>query len=91
MTCYYTNLKANSRHSAYYWFELVPLAGMFIIRGAAPPSSRKLTETPDEPPSFVDAKPPLKYGSRLTAVPLKFPGAKIPGTALALSLLSVQS
>jgi hypothetical protein len=63
---------------------------MFIMRGAAPPSSRKLTETPDVPPVFVDAKAPSKKGRRLTAVPLNIPGAKIPGTALALSLLSVQ-
>lgn len=66
------------------------MAGMFIMRGAAPPSSRKLTETPDVPPLFVDAKAPLKNGRRFTEVPLNIPGAKIPGTALALSLLSVQ-
>jgi hypothetical protein len=26
---------------AYYWFDEVPLAGIFIINGVAPPSSRK--------------------------------------------------
>lgn len=53
-----------------------------MVRGAAPPSSRKLTETPELPPRLLEAKPPLKYGRRLTAVPLTVPGARIPATAL---------
>jgi hypothetical protein len=32
------------------------------------------------PPLFDDASPPVKYGRRLTAVPLIVPGARIPGT-----------
>jgi hypothetical protein len=55
---------------------------MFFIRGAAPPPSRKFIETPDEPPLLVDAKPPSKYGARLTAVPLYMPGARIPSTLM---------
>jgi len=46
------------------------LAGMFSMREAAPPPSRKLTETPDGPPWFVDCKAPSKNGRRSTAVPL---------------------
>lgn len=65
-----------------YWFELVSLAGMFIMRGVAPPPSRKLTEIPIEPPLFVDANMPVKYGARLTAVPLTMAGARIPGTVM---------
>jgi hypothetical protein len=45
---------------AYYWLDEVPLAGMFFIRGAAPPSSRKLTETPVMPPSLVERRAPVK-------------------------------
>jgi hypothetical protein len=62
---------------------------MFILSGAAPPPSRKLTERPTEPPVFVDARPPLKYGRRLTAVPLTVPGARIPGTAFMFGVVSV--
>lgn len=46
--------------AAYYWLDEVPLAGMFFIRGAAPPSSRKLTETPVMPPSLVERRAPVK-------------------------------
>jgi hypothetical protein len=77
--------------AAYYWLEFVLLAGMFFMRGAAPPPSRKLTERPTEPPVFVDARPPLKYGRRLTAVPLIVPGARIPGTAFMFGVVSVNS
>lgn len=55
-------------------------AAMFFRRGAAPPPSRKLTDTPTEPPRLLEARPPLKYGSKLTLVPLKVPAARIPGT-----------
>ena len=58
------------------------MAAMFIMSGAAPPPSRKLTETPLEPPLFVDANMPVKYGARLTAVPLIIAGARIPGTLM---------
>lgn len=58
------------------------MAGLFIMRGAAPPPSRKLTDSPMEPPWFVDNNPPLKYGRRLTFVPLTVPGARIPGTLM---------
>lgn len=58
------------------------MAGIFFMRGAAPPPSRKLTETPIMPPRFVDASPPLKNGRRLTAVLLIMPGARIPGTLM---------
>ena len=58
------------------------LAAMFIMSGAAPPPSRKLTETPLEPPVFVDAKAPVKYGARLTYVPLTVAGARMPGTLM---------
>ena len=61
---------------------MVPLAGMLFMSGTAPPSSKKLTTTPVIPPSLVEAKPPEKYGRRLTAVPLYMPGARIPGTAM---------
>ena len=55
---------------------------MFFRRGAAPPPSRKLCETPAEPPSLVDNRAPVKYGARLTAVPLIMAGARIPGTVM---------
>ena len=58
------------------------LAGMFFMRGAAPPSSRKLIDTPMLPPLFEDAKPPEKYGRRLTSWPLNVPLARMPGTAI---------
>ena len=58
------------------------MAGIFFMSGAAPPPSRKLTETPFEPPLFVDANAPVKYGARLTAVPLTMAGARIPGTVM---------
>ena len=63
--------RASFQHSSqtHYWLELVPLAGLFNINGTAPPSSRKLTATAC-PPRLLDAKPPLKYGRRLTLVPL---------------------
>lgn len=64
------------------WFEFVPLAGMFINSGAAPPSSKKFCATPLEPPALVEARPPSKYGSRLTSVPLYVPAARIPGTLM---------
>lgn len=44
----------------YYCLEVVPLAGLFSMRGAAPPSSRKLTFVPALPPVLVDAMAPLK-------------------------------
>lgn len=65
-----------------YCLDEVPLDGLFDKRGVAPPSSRKLTETPELPPVFVEARAPVKYGARLTAVPLYVPLARIPGTAI---------
>lgn len=56
--------------ATHYWFDEVPLAGLFIINGTAPPSSKKLTETPDIPPMLVELRPPSKYGRRLICVPL---------------------
>lgn len=56
------------------------LAGKFFIKGAAPPPSRKFM-TPAILLMLVDARPPLKYGTKLTATPLYMPlGFKIPGT-----------
>jgi len=60
------------------------LAGLFIMRGTAPPSSRKLTERPTVPPVFVEANAPEKYGRRETIVPLTVPLARIPGTVTPL-------
>ena len=44
----------------YYCMDEVPAEGLFIKRGAAPPSSRKLIETPLSPPRLDEFKPPLK-------------------------------
>lgn len=68
---------------AYYWFDVVSSAAVLFINGAAPPPSRKLTDRPTVAPGeLVDANPPLKYGRRLTAVPLYSPAARIPGTLI---------
>ena len=72
--------------SYYWLEPMLPLDAMFIISGAAPktvstaihmallyllpPSSRKLFGVPEDPPAFVDARDPSKYGSRLIDVPL---------------------
>ena len=66
----------------HYWLEVLLSAGMFFFRGVAAPPSRKLTETPELPPRLLEARLPSKYGSRLTAVPLTSPGARIPGTEI---------
>lgn len=58
------------------------MAGLFAMRGVAPPPSRKFTDTPIPVPVLVEAKPPLKYGARSTAVPLYSPAARIPGTLM---------
>lgn len=58
------------------------MAGMLAIKGVAPPPSRKLTDTPDIPPWFVEANPPSKYGSKSTLVPFQVPAVRIPGTAI---------
>ena len=65
-----------------YWFDVLSLAGLFCLRGAASPPSRKLTDTPELPPLFVERRLPSKYFKRLTEVPLKVPGTRIPGTAM---------
>jgi hypothetical protein len=66
----------------YYCLELVPFSGLFIIKGTAPPLSRKLTDDAN-PLSFVDLRAPLKYCTKLTDDPLKVAwGLRIPGTAL---------
>jgi len=49
-----------SKKCTYYWFDVVPLEGMFIVRGTAPPSSRKFTATPDDPPRLLDFSDPSK-------------------------------
>ncbi len=67
---------------AYYCLEPLLLAARPFMRGAAPPSSRKLTETPILPPVLVEERPPLKYGRRLTILPLTTPGDRMPGTAM---------
>jgi hypothetical protein len=69
----------------YYWFELALLAGRFIIRGAAPPPSRKLTEA-GILLTLVDSRHPLKYGSRFTCSPPYTAGARIPGLDRKVSL-----
>lgn len=66
----------------YYCRLLSSLAALFSVRGSAPPPSRKFLETPVEPPSLVEASAPLKYGARLTAVPLYSPAARIPATVM---------
>jgi len=71
-----------SNMATYYCILLSSLAGLFSKRGAAPPPSRKFLETPLEPPWLVEARPPLKYGARSTAVPLNSPGARIPATEI---------
>jgi hypothetical protein len=58
------------------------LAGLFARRGVAPPPSRKFIETPVLPPVLEEDNAPLKYGARLTAVPLNSPGARIPATLI---------
>lgn len=63
-----------------YCLDLLSLAGMFFIRGSAPPPSKKLTDTPELPPRFDEASFPLKYGRRLTSAPLYVPVARMPGT-----------
>lgn len=52
------------REGTYYWFELVPFAGLLAIKGAAPPSSRKLTDEA-VPFTLVESNAPLyaKNGS----------------------------
>ena len=63
-------------------FDLVSLAGKLIVRGTAPPPSRKLTDTAVSL-TLVDLSAPLKYCARLTDDPLKVAfGLRIPGTAL---------
>lgn len=53
-----TDLKT-SQKMTHYWFEFWLLAGRFIIKGAAPPPSRKLTEDALLL-TFVDTRQPLK-------------------------------
>lgn len=72
--------RRQSTLGTYYCAELVPLAGLFIMRGVAPPSSRKLTAL-GMPPAFVEASAPEKYGRRLTPSYSPVPLARIPGTA----------
>ena len=69
-------------NETYYCLEVVSLAGLFIIKGAAPPPSRKLTAEP-WPLSLVDLSAPSKYFAKLTDDPLNVAlGFRIPGTAL---------
>lgn len=49
-----------SMRGIYYWLEVSSSAGMFFIRGAAPPPSRKFFATPELPPSLEEARPPSK-------------------------------
>lgn len=72
--------------SYYWLEPMLPLDAMFIFSGAAPetvstaihmallhflpPSSRKFVAIPEDPPAFVDARDPSKYGSRLIDIPL---------------------
>ena len=58
------------------------MAAIPFINGAAPPPSRKFTERPEVSPVLVDAKPPVKYGARFTAVLFTVPLARIPGTLM---------
>jgi hypothetical protein len=44
----------------YFWCDEALLEGMFFIRGAAPPPSRKFTDTPVLPPRLVEARAPEK-------------------------------
>lgn len=66
----------------HYCDELSVFEGLLFFSGSAPPSSRKLTDTPWSPPRLLEARSPVKYGSRLTSVPLYWPGAKIPATLI---------
>lgn len=63
------------------------MAGRFCFNGTAPPPSKKFCEIGgfvtrlNEVPLLVEISHPLKYGSKLTAVPLYSPlGFRIPGT-----------
>ena len=77
------NLKHIRKKETNYWLEILSIAGIFFMRGAPPPPSRKSTATPDKPPRLVDLRPPLKKGRRLTFVPLNIPmGLRIPGIAM---------
>jgi hypothetical protein len=83
--------RGDDLESAHNWADVVSLAGMLMLSGAAPPPSRKFTETPALPPELVEVKPPSKYGARLTAVPLNVPGARMPATLMpTLGLVSVR-
>ena len=73
-------LKGKVEVKTHYCIEVMLFAGMLSLRGTAPPPSRKLTDCPELPPLLVDAKPPLKYGRRSTAVPSYSPGARMPAT-----------
>jgi len=76
----------------YYCILLSSSEGLFSLRGAAPPPSRKFTEVPVSPPVLVEARPPLKYGKRSTAVPLYSPAARIPATVTpTLGVVSFES
>ena len=64
----------------HYWCDVSSFAGLFRFNGAAPPPSRKFTDTPELPPRLVLLSVPSKYGSRLTSVAFNVPLASIPGT-----------
>lgn len=87
-------VSSGGRHdpdSTHYCFEVLSSAGMLMLSGAAPPPSRKFTEVPALPPVLVEAKPPSKYGARLTSVPLNVPGARMPATLMpTLGLVSTR-
>lgn len=61
----------------------MPFGGSVLLSsGAAPPPSKKFMPDTATPPRLeVLPDVPIKYGARLTAVPLTVPGARIPGTA----------
>ena len=79
-------LGARREIGPYYCLESVPLAAIPLMRGSAPPPSRKLTEVPSSPPVLVEATAPEKYFARFTAVPLTAPGARMPGTLMFMAL-----
>lgn len=73
--------------TTYYWLDVISLAGMLFMSGTAPPPSRKFWEIGgfvarlNTVPLLVEISQPLKYGTKLTAVPLYMPlGFRIPGT-----------
>lgn len=59
----------NLDRDTHYWLLFMSFAGIFFMRGAAPPPSRKLIAA-GLSSRLLDFRHPLKYGKRLTDSPL---------------------